>query len=188
MRICVISDTHTDSIDNLPRQVLDELSGADTIIHAGDFTSKRLVDALRKIGPFRGVYGNIDGPDVRKELPAIDIVQAGDFKIGVNHPAEGGSPHSLEQRLRPKFPGVHAIIHGHSHQTKNDFRDGVLWFNPGSATGTFPASSRAKTFLPVNPSTIKVIFSIFRRGQTAINQAVFVVKGSLQHMIFALIN
>ena len=144
MKIVVISDTHTDSIDDLPRRVIDELSGADMIIHAGDFTGKPLVEALRKIGPFRGVYGNIDGPDVRRELPEIETVQAGSFKIGVNHPAEGGSPHTLEQRLKPKFPGVQAIIHGHSHQTKNDFRDGVLWFNPGSATGTFPA--RQKTY------------------------------------------
>jgi putative phosphoesterase len=150
MRIVVISDTHTDSINNLPKGVLDDLSGADMTIHAGDFTGKRLVDALRKIGPFRGVYGNIDGPDVRKELPAIDIVQAGDFKIGVNHPAEGGSPHTLEQRLRPKFPGVQAIIHGHSHQTKNDFREGVLWFNPGSATGKFPATKKTYGILTVD--------------------------------------
>ncbi len=150
MKICVISDTHTDSIDNLPRQVLDELSGADMIIHAGDFTSKRLVEALRKIGPFRGVYGNIDGPEVRKELPAIDVIHAGDFMIGVNHPAEGGSPLTLEQRLRPKFPGVQAIIHGHSHRTKNDFRDGVLWFNPGSATGKFPATETTYGILTVD--------------------------------------
>jgi uncharacterized protein len=149
LRICVISDTHTDSIDNLSRQVLDELSRADMIIHAGDFTGKKLLEALRNIGPFRGVYGNIDGPEIRSELPAIDIVQAGNFKIGVNHPAEGGSPHSLEQRLRPKFPGVQAIIHGHSHQTKNDLRDGVLWFNPGSATGKFPATKKTYGILTV---------------------------------------
>src|SRR5256712_13190195 len=139
VKIAVISDTHTDSIDNLPKRVLDELSGADMIIHAGDFTGKRLVDALRKVGPFRGVYGNIDGPDVRKELREIEIVQAGDFKIGVNHPAEGGSPHTLEQGLRPKFPGAKAIINGPSHQTKMNFRDGIFWFNPASATGPFPA-------------------------------------------------
>ena len=150
VKIVVISDSHTDSIDNLPRQVLDEISGADMTIHAGDFTGKRLVDELRKIGLFRGVYGNIDGPDVRKELPAIDIVQIGDLKIGVNHPAEGGSPHTLEQRLRPKFPGVQAIIHGHSHRTKNDFRDGVLWFNPGSATGKFPATKKTYGILTVD--------------------------------------
>jgi len=150
VKIVVISDSHTDSIDNLPRQVLDEISGADMTIHAGDFTGKRLVDELRKIGLFRGVYGNIDGADVRKRLPAIDIVQAGNFKIGVNHPAEGGSPHTLEQRLRPKFPGVQAIIHGHSHRTKNDFRDGVLWFNPGSATGKFPATKKTYGILTVD--------------------------------------
>ena len=150
MKICVISDTHTDSIDNLPRQVLDELSGADMIIHAGDFTSKRLIDALRKIGPFRGVYGNIDGPEVRKELPAIDIIQAEDFTIGLNHPAEGGFPLTLEHGLGPKFPQVQAIVHGHSHRTKNDFRDGVLWFNPGSATGKFPATKKTYGILTVD--------------------------------------
>jgi len=150
VKICVISDTHTDSIDNLLRQVRDELSGADMIIHAGDFTSKLLVDALRKIGPFRGVYGNIDGPEVRKELPEIDIIQAEDFMIGVNHPAEGGSPLTLEHRLRPKFPRVQAIIHGHSHRTKNDFRNGVLWFNPGSATGKFPATKKTYGILTVD--------------------------------------
>ena len=150
MKIIIISDTHTDSIDNLPGRVLDELSGADMIIHAGDFTGKRVLDALRKIGPFRGVYGNIDGPDVRKELPAIDVIQAGVFSIGVNHPAEGGSPLTLEHRLRPKFPGVQAIIHGHSHRTKNGFRDGVLWFNPGSATGKFPATETTYGILTVD--------------------------------------
>src|SRR5207244_12047983 len=91
VKIVAISDSHTNAIDNLPKRVLDELSGADMIIHAGDFTGKRLVDELRKVGPFRGVYGNIDGPGVRKELRAIEIVQAGDFKIGVNPPAKGGS-------------------------------------------------------------------------------------------------
>jgi|SRR6267143_2506843 len=150
VKILVISDTHTDSISNLPRLVLDELSGADMIIHAGDFTSKRLVDALRRIGTFRGVYGNIDGPEVRKELPALDTIQAGDFMIGLNHPAEGGSPLTLEQRLRPKFSGVQEIIHGHSHRTKNDFREGVLWFNPGSATGRFPASKKTCGILRVD--------------------------------------
>ena len=150
MKIVIISDTHTDSIDNLPGRVLDELSGADMIIHSGDFTGKRVLDALRKIGPFRGVYGNIDGADVRKELPAIDIIQAEDFTIGVNHPAEGGSPLTLEPRLRPKFPRVQAIIHGHSHRTKNDFRDGVLWFNPGSATGKFPATKKTYGILTVD--------------------------------------
>lgn len=139
MRIIVLSDTHTDSIDKLPRILVDELRGADLTIHSGDFTDKQLVDDLRKLGRFRGVYGNIDGPDVRREMPEIDIVEAEGFRIGVNHPAEGGSPMTIEQRIRKKFDRVDMIIHGHSHRTKNETRNGVLWFNPGSATGKFPA-------------------------------------------------
>ena len=120
------------------------------IIHAGDFTGRRLVDGLRRIGPFRGVYGNIDGPDVREELPAIETVQVGNFKIGVNHPAEGGSPFTIEKRLKPKFSGVQVIIHGHSHRPKNESRDGILWFNPGSATGKFPAIRKTYGMLTVD--------------------------------------
>src|SRR5207249_5119253 len=104
------------------------------------------------------------------------------FKIGVNHPAEGGSPHSLEQRLRPKFPGVHAIIHGHSHQTKNDFRDGVLWFNPGSATGTFPARQKTYGILTIDKEIHGEIIRLDRKStrlnssHVSISYAVFCLK------------
>ncbi len=148
-KIVVISDTHTDSIDSLPSTLLDELSHADLIIHAGDFTGKKLVDDLRKLGKLRGVYGNIDGPNVRRELPEIDTIEAGGFRIGVNHPAEGGSPTNIEQRIRRKFQNVQAIVHGHSHRTKNEVKDGVLWFNPGSATGKFPALKKSYGILTV---------------------------------------
>ncbi len=144
MKIGVLSDTHTDSLERLPKELVDDLSGMDLIIHAGDFTGKSLVDELRRLGPFRGVYGNIDGPEVRRELPALDVVDAVGFKIGVNHPSEGGAPNSLEERIRAKLTDVQVIIHGHSHQTKNIVKNGILWFNPGSATGTFPA--REKTY------------------------------------------
>ena len=144
MRIAVISDTHTSSLDRLPRRVIDELSGVDLIIHAGDYTEKKMLDDLRKMGNFKGVYGNMDSWEVRRELPAVDAIEIGDFRIGVNHPAEGGAPFNIEERLRPKFQNVHAIIFGHTHQAKNERRNEILYFNPGSATGTFPALK--KTF------------------------------------------
>ncbi len=143
MRIAVISDTHTDSINTLPRRLVDQLSAFDIIIHAGDFTGKTLLDDLRKLGHFRGVHGNADDPDVKRELPGIDTIEAGGFRIGLNHPAEGGNG-NLEDRLRRKFQNVQVIIHGHTHRTKNESKEGILWFNPGSATGTFPA--RKKTY------------------------------------------
>ncbi len=144
MRIGVISDTHTGSIDGIPRKVIEVLRKMDLIIHAGDFTERPVLDALRNLGSFRGVYGNLDSFDVKKELHAIETIEAGGFKIGVNHPAEGGTPLNLEDRIRPKFGDVQAIIFGHSHQTVNESKGGILFFNPGSATGTAPA--RKATF------------------------------------------
>lgn len=154
LRLLVLSDTHTDSLHSLPKLLLEDLSHADLIIHSGDFTSRQLVDELRSIGEFRGVYGNIDGPDVRSALPEIDTIQAHSFRIGVNHPAEGGSPTTIESRIRRKFQNVQVTIHGHSHRTKNETKDGILWFNPGSATGKFPAFKKTYGVLTVD-NTVK---------------------------------
>lgn len=130
------------------------------IIHAGDFTGVQLVRDLRRLGQFHGVYGNIDGPDVRGELPAIDVIQADGFKIGVNHPAEGGSPTTIEQRIRRKFQDVQVIIHGHSHRTKNETKEGILWFNPGSATGKFPAFKKTYGILTVSDKIVGEIVQL----------------------------
>ena len=42
--------------------------------------------------------------------------------------------HRLEDLdLDPKTAGFAAVIYGHSHQPKSETKDGVLYFNPGSA-------------------------------------------------------
>lgn len=144
MKIVVLSDSHTDSIDSLPSRILDELSGADLIVHAGDYTGTKLVEELRRRGNFKGVHGNMDPPEIKQQLPAVETVVVGGLRIGVNHPSEGGMVFGIEERVGAKFRDVDAIIFGHTHRTKNEHRNGVLYFNPGSATGTFPAT--AKTF------------------------------------------
>ena len=35
--------------------------------------------------------------------------------------------------LKPKAAGIAAVIYGHSHQPKSEEKNGVLYFNPGSA-------------------------------------------------------
>ena len=144
MKIVVLSDTHTGSMDQIPRSVVDELSGADLVVHAGDFTGRTLLDQLRRLRNFTGVHGNLDSPDIKQELPAQTTIVVGSFRIGITHPSEGGMALGVEERVRAKFQDVDAIIFGHTHMAKNEYRDKVLYFNPGSATGTFPASE--KTF------------------------------------------
>jgi hypothetical protein len=144
MRIGVLSDSHANSIDRIPKRIVDELSGVDLIVHAGDYTGKTLLEELRKLGNFKGVYGNMDSPEIKQQLPALETIDAGGFRIGINHPAEGGSALGIEERIRAKFPKINAIVFGHTHRAKNEYVNGVLYFNPGSATGTFPAVT--KTF------------------------------------------
>lgn len=123
---------------------MDELSGADLVVHAGDYTQTKLLEELRRRGNFKGVHGNMDPLEIKRELPALETIVIGDFSIGINHPSEGGMPFGIEARIRAKFQDVNAIIFGHTHMPRSEYRSGVLYFNPGSATGTFPAS--AKTF------------------------------------------
>ena len=143
MRILALSDSHVDSFDLLPRKVADELSGADLVVHAGDYTGSGLLKELRRLGNFKGVHGNMDSPEIKRELPSLETVAAGGHRIGICHPAEGGVPFGIEERIRTRFQDVDVIIFGHTHRAKNERKGGLLYFNPGSATGAFPASEKS---------------------------------------------
>ena len=141
MRIVVISDTHRKGIEELPPKILDEFREADLIVHAGDYAGRRLLDELRK-HKFRGVYGNMDPPEVRRELPEKEIIEVAGFKIGLTHPSEGGPPFGMEERVRRKLGDVDVIIYGHTHRPRNEKVGDILYFNPGTLTGKFPAIHR----------------------------------------------
>jgi len=139
IKVVVLSDSHTSSLDSLPSKILDELSGADWVIHAGDFTEDRLVKELKAHGNFKGVHGNMDSPSVKALLPETELFELGGFLVGVCHPAEGGPPIRIESRIRERFGSVNIIVYGHTHKPKKEVREGILYFNPGSATGAWPA-------------------------------------------------
>jgi hypothetical protein len=134
MKIGVISDTHIPyAAKEIPFQVLSALEKVDLIVHAGDYAELSVLEALRKLNHFKGVYGNMDPASIRKELPAREILELENFKIGIMHGY--GSPRGLRERIKSEFhekPDV--IIYGHSHRPKNEIIDGILYFNPGSPT------------------------------------------------------
>lgn len=152
MRIVVIADTHTDDLDKIPKKVLDEMSGADVVVHAGDFTHPNLLRQLRSTVNLKAVRGNLDHPEVMRELPATLVLEVGKFKLGIAHPDEGGAPEGIESRVKGKFENVNAIIYGHTHKPKNEVIGGILFFNPGSATGKWPASFKSYGLLNVKDS------------------------------------
>jgi putative phosphoesterase len=129
---------------------LDELSGVDIIVHAGDYVRKPLLDELRKLGNFVGVHGNMDSADVKSELPAKCVFDAMDFKVGLAHPAEGGASFHPRERIKATFEYVDIVIYGHTHMARNEVVNGILCFNPGSATGVFPASYKSIGIITIN--------------------------------------
>jgi len=145
MKVVVLSDTHAKDLADLPERILEDLKKAELIIHAGDYISKNLLDQLRELGDLKGVHGNMDSDEVKRELPDKDIFEVRGFKIGVTHPSEGGSPVGLKSRAESKLGEyLDLIIYGHSHKPVNKRAGNTIYFNPGSATGAYPA--RYKTY------------------------------------------
>jgi putative phosphoesterase len=118
----VISDTH----GLLRPQALDALRGSALIIHAGDVGSPDVLDALRLLAPVFAVRGNVDKGAWAEQLPETEMVQVDAHLLYVLHILD-------ELDLHPPTAGFRAVISGHTHQPKMETKDGVLYFNPGSA-------------------------------------------------------
>ena len=122
MHIGVISDTH----GLLRPEAIEALRGSDHIIHAGDIGSPDVLDALAKIAPFTAIRGNIDTQQWAKQLPTTNVAELESSHFYVVHDLK-----ALD--LNPRAAGFAAVISGHSHVPKIEWKDGVLYFNPGSA-------------------------------------------------------
>ncbi len=130
MLLGIISDTHARSFPELSPKVLQAFSGVDLIIHCGDFTTRDVLDGLRRFKDVRAVHGNMDSFELRQLLPDRDVFQLEGRKIGITHGF--GPPVGIERRLRRVFEAVDIIIYGHSHLSQNKMIDGTLFFNPGT--------------------------------------------------------
>ncbi|HYX90003.1 MAG TPA: metallophosphoesterase [Myxococcaceae bacterium] len=127
--IGVVSDTHGYFDPALPEL----LSGVEAILHAGDIVGGSVLDALERIAPVIAIVGNNDGPPLSSELPEWRTVELDGERILLVH--DLGKP----ERVRPPAAKLLArerpsiVVSGHSHAGRVDVRDGVLFFNPGSA-------------------------------------------------------
>jgi uncharacterized protein len=122
MLIGVISDTH----GLLRPEAVAALRGVEHILHAGDVGDMAILDALREIAPVTAIRGNVDVSGACAELPATDVVELGGRLFYLVH-----SVHDLD--INPVAAGVAMVVSGHSHKASVQMRDGVIYFNPGSA-------------------------------------------------------
>jgi len=128
-RIGVLSDTH----NQLHRSIPTLFAGVDLILHAGDIEGTKLLMQLQEVAPVMAVRGNMDPPDVPDTLPFFRMVPLADKRILMTHRVGNPQhpPQSLTDRLRQVRPDV--VVFGHTHHPFNEWIDGVLFFNPGTA-------------------------------------------------------
>jgi len=134
MRLAIISDTHLPRGGReIPATCLAHCRAADAILHAGDLSDLRVLQALRALGPpLHAVWGNVDTAEVRAELPERLELELGGVRIGMLHipgPASGRLA-----RLRRAFPVCDAVVFGHTHMPEHQADGGFQIFNPGSPT------------------------------------------------------
>ena len=146
-RIGLISDTH----NFLDENVFEYFKLCDELWHAGDFGTIGLADKLitgvqslktamnngqqgEKI-ILRGVYGNIDGRDIRAVYPEKIHFTCEKVKVFMQH--IGGYPNRYAPGVKKEIldNGTRLFISGHSHILKVMYDDKVqcLHMNPGAA-------------------------------------------------------
>jgi uncharacterized protein len=118
----VISDTH----GLLRPEAVEALRGSRRILHAGDIGGPEILEALAKIAPVTAVRGNVDTASWARTLPETEVIEAGGVSIYTLH--DRG-----QLDLKPEAAGFRVVVYGHSHQPKIEEKNGVLYFNPGSA-------------------------------------------------------
>ena len=137
-RIGLLSDTH----GYLDKAIFKHFENCDEVWHAGDFGNIELVEelksgfaALRKPVIVRGVYGNIDGNDVRSVFPEKLIWNCESIRVYMTH--IGGYPNRYAAGIKQKLISSSAklFICGHSHILKIIYDDKIdcLHINPGAA-------------------------------------------------------
>ncbi len=158
-RIGLISDTH----HYLDEAIFEHFKNCDEVWHVGDFGSLELAHGLssrftnnihaqhgltsrltnniptngqtgrRTI--LRGVYGNIDGQDIRKEFPEQLVFMCEGVKVMMRH--IGGYPPTYNAATKKEML-IHKpqlFLSGHSHILKIMYDDKMncLHMNPGAA-------------------------------------------------------
>jgi len=118
----VISDTH----GLLRPEAVEALRGSDYIIHAGDICDPAILAKLGELAPVTAVRGNVDREKWARKIPETKVLEVENVSIYILHDLQ-------KLDLKPEVAGFAAVISGHSHVPKKEMKNGVLYFNPGSA-------------------------------------------------------
>ncbi len=134
VKIGVFGDTHIpDRADKIPEEIKKTLYECDLILCTGDLTGEEVVDFIKASGKkYKIVRGNMDRLDLSR-MASIDIEGK---RIVVTHGDEI-KPRGDKDRLLElaKRYDADVLAYGHTHTQDAWESDGIMFVNPGSATG-----------------------------------------------------
>lgn len=132
MKIGILSDTH----GWLDERIIHHFKECDEILHAGDVGNVSVIEQLEQFKPTVGVYGNIDGTEIRAIFPETQVFMREGLNIYITHIA--GTPSRYEKglfsKLKEEAPNI--LVCGHSHILKvmpDKKLNNLLYINPGAA-------------------------------------------------------
>ena len=130
-KIGLISDTH----NYLDEAVFKHFENCDEIWHAGDFGNASIAEKLAAFKPMKGVFGNIDGYDIRGTYPENLRWKCEEVNIFMTH--IGGYPPRYNPVVLKELTArpTQLFICGHSHILKVMYDEKLecLHMNPGAA-------------------------------------------------------
>lgn len=135
LNLVLIADTHLPKrARKLPEQVWRAVEDADVVFHAGDWVEAALLDEFeRRSRRLLAVYGNNDGPDLRRRLPETASITLDGVRFAMVH--ETGQAKGREVRCEALYPDADVLVFGHSHIPWDTVSPGgLLLLNPGSPT------------------------------------------------------
>jgi len=128
--LTVISDTHGTDSHRLIGRTLEAVRAADHVVHAGDFTTEAVYDAIdAEATALTAVTGNNERPALHERLPAEATVEWHGYRVLVVH----GHRHTdTALGLLARQEDADIVVVGHSHRPEIAELDGCLLVNPGS--------------------------------------------------------
>ena len=130
-KILLLSDTH----GHLDKKIIDYISQADQVWHAGDIGNPMVLDNLTALKPLRAVYGNIDGHEIRLQAPEVLDFNCEGVSVLMLHIAGYPGRYNPQARALITKHKPKLLICGHSHILKvmQDKKNNHLHMNPGAA-------------------------------------------------------
>ncbi|WP_018257075.1 metallophosphoesterase [Halomicrobium katesii] len=128
--LAIISDTHGTDDHRLTGRTLDAVREAEVVVHAGDFTTEQVYEAIAaEAETLVAVQGNNETAPLRERLPSVATVEWHDRRFVVVH----GHEHSeTALSLLARQEAADVVIAGHSHRPELSTSLGPLLINPGS--------------------------------------------------------